>query len=440
MLRALVFWPNGVAVKPLPEQGRVTVGRGQDCYICIEHRSVSRTHAALHIGAGIDVEDLDSSHGTRLSGRHILGRRREPLRAGTIVELGHATVVVQSTDAATASALEPQLVKATVSPPDAEQKTTMDRLYELVDLVAPGGLSVLLLGETGVGKEVMAERLHARSPRADKPLLKLDCASRPDSLLEGELFGSSKPGLLESAHGGTLLLDEVAELPLPTQDKLLRVLESRQVLRIGSPTPHLVDVRFVATTSQDLEAMIDAGKFRRDLYLRLNGTAISIPPLRERRGEIRDLARAFVREAAAPMGWPGVTVTSQAFARLVDYRWPGNIRELRSTIERAVTLAAGAPVDVVHLTLRERERPQRERDPRESDKHPSTIPNMRAASPLETSAPQRDPAAEERQRIVDALERCGGNQGKAAELLGISRRTLISRLDEYKLPRPRKGS
>ena len=215
--RALVFWPNGVAVKALPEEGRLTIGRGRDCEICIDHRSVSRTHATLHIGAAIEVEDLASSNGTRLSGRRIEPHQREPLRLGTIVELGHATVIVQLTDAVTAAALEPRLADPTVDPASAEQKTTMERIHELVDLVAPGRLSVLLLGETGVGKEVMAERLHARSRRADKPLLKLNCASLPEALLEGSLSrlrargvhrrdtGRSR-GLLESAprrHGAS---------------------------------------------------------------------------------------------------------------------------------------------------------------------------------------------------------------------------------------------
>jgi transcriptional regulator with GAF, ATPase, and Fis domain len=445
--RALVYWPNDVAVKILPETGTITIGRGKDCGIPIDHRSVSRVHAALHLGASVEVEDLGSSNGTRLSGKLIEPHTREPLRAGTIIELGHATVIVQLTDMASASVLDPRLADTTAPPADgeqkstiADQKSTMARIYELVDLVAPGRLSVLLLGETGVGKEVMAERLHARSRRADKPLLKLNCASLPEALLEGELFGyergaftgatQAKPGLIESAHGGTVLLDEAGELPLSTQVKLLRVLESREVQRIGSLTPRLVDVRFVAATNQDLETMIEAGTFRRDLYHRLNGIQISIPPLRERKREIPELARTFAREAADHMGWQGVVLTPQAMARLMDYPWPGNIRELRNTIERAVMLAAGGAVDVSHLALRE--------SPSSSSmKSPAAGP-VPAAAPTATvpSSPEED---DERQRIVDALEKCAGNQRKAAELLGISRRTLVTRLGEYNLPRPRKG-
>ena len=194
---------------------------------------------------------------------------------------------------------------------------------------------------------------------------------------------------------------------------------------IGSLTPRLIDVRIVAATNRDLEVMIEAGTFRRDLYHRLNGMPISIPPLRERRREIPDLARAFVREAADHMGWPGVVLTPQALGRLNEYSWPGNIRELRNAIERAVMLAAGGPVDVAHIALRDR------------DITSGLVQCSHEAHPgpivLESST-------EERQRIVDALERCGGNQRKAAELLGISRRTLVTRLDDYKLPRPRKGS
>jgi DNA-binding NtrC family response regulator len=317
----------------------------------------------------------------------------------------------------------------------------MRALYEQITRAARSTVSVLVLGETGVGKEVLARAIHERSPRAAGPLLELNCAALPPSLLESELFGHEKnaftganqarPGLLESADGGTVFLDEAGELPLPVQVKLLRVLEDRKVLRIGGRTPRKLDVRFVAATNRDLEAAVTAGSFRQDLYFRLNVVSFVIPPLRERVVEVGPLAEQFL--AAAGRGLDRSTplhISPEALLCLERYAWPGNVRELRNVMERAAVLAEGdviAPTDLPgHLTGAARSRA-------------IAPPGAAATSTAESEALQPE-AATERQRIVEALERCGGNQTRAAKLLGMSLRTLVNRLAEYNMTRPRKRS
>ena len=312
--RVFVFWPGGASSHVLPRRGRLTFGRSEECDVPIPHPSVSRQHAAIHVGPPIAVEDLASSNGTRLSGRRLKARDPEELRPGLFVEMGLATVVLQSADEPGAGRPIPDSHPDTVRVPVAgADATTMDRLWQLVDLVAAGRLSVVVRGETGVGKEVVASAIHARSPRASRPLVRLNCASLPEHLLESELFGfergaftgatHAKPGLIEVADGGTLVLDEVAELPGAMQAKLLRVLENREVLRLGALAPRTVDVRFISSTHRDLEALVAEQRFRADLYYRLNGITITIPPLRDRRAEIRTLAETFVRDACTHMGW-----------------------------------------------------------------------------------------------------------------------------------------
>ncbi|MBI3183628.1 MAG: sigma 54-interacting transcriptional regulator [Myxococcales bacterium] len=305
---------------------------------------------------------------------------------------------------------------------------SMEQLYRLVDRVARGQINVLLLGETGVGKEVVAEQIHRRSPRAPKPFVRINCAALTESLLESELFGhekgaftgaqSVKAGLLESASGGTVLLDEVGEMPLPTQAKLLRVLEERAVRRVGGTRPVPIDVRFLAATNRDLEAASEKGQFRRDLYFRLNGISVPIPPLRERSGEIEPLARSYVRRFCEQLGRQPLALSAAAVSQLGRYAWPGNVRELRNVIERAVLLCAGEEIGSEHL-------PQ--------DKLATSLSFEAPAEPLPEGRTEA-----ERQRILDALARSAGNQTQAAKLLGIARRTLINRLEEFGIVRPRK--
>jgi len=308
----------------------------------------------------------------------------------------------------------------------------MAGLFRLIERVAPSDIAVLILGETGVGKEVVAERVHQSSKRSEGPFVKLNCAALSASLLESELFGhergaftgaaEAKPGLLETAQGGTIFLDEIGELSLAIQVKLLRVLEEKQVLRVGGLKPRTIQVRFIAATNRDLEDDIAKGTFRSDFYYRLNGVTLMIPPLRERRDEIEPLARAFALRALRALGEHGSPrITAEAMVVLRQYYWPGNIRELRNIVERAVLLSGGATIDRDHLPL---------------DKLCATtlsVSQIPRAAPIAPSA-----SLPERQAIIDALEKCVGNQTRAAKMLGISRSTLVSRLDAFDIPRPRK--
>jgi two-component system, NtrC family, response regulator AtoC len=352
--------------------------------------------------------------------------------------------------------------------PESAPPTEMDGVRALIAQVAVSDVSVFINGETGVGKELCAEMLHRQSRRAGRPFVKLNCSTITESLIESELFGHERGaftgataatrGLFEAGDGGTVFLDEIGELPMSAQAKLLRVFEDGVVRRVGSTVGCTLDVRFMCATNRVLHEEIDVGRFRRDLYYRLTGVTITIPPLRERVGEIAGLARAF---AARPRGIASpTTLGDDVIAVLRRHPWPGNIRELRNTIERAVLLAGGRPVGPQHLGLEQykRERSSGPTIPIERSSSPS-IPMERSSSPtLPIERPtlpiiagpeisgndnQRlgDAIADvERKRILDALDRCGGNQTRAARMLGISRNTLLARLDSYGLPRPRKTS
>jgi len=362
----------------------------------------------------------------------------------------------------------------------------IDALRPLLERIARTNINVLVLGETGVGKEVVARLVHELSPRRAKPLVCLNCAAFSEALLESELFGyergaftgavQTKPGLLESAQGGTVLLDEVGEMPLPIQAKLLRVVEQREVTRLGGLAPRAIDVRFLAATNRDLEAESARGAFRSDLYFRLNGVSLVVPPLRERIGEVAPLARTFIEQFARQSGRKSVPELSRAALGVLErYAWPGNVRELRNVLERAVMLATGDVIDLPHLPLERLGRTlQALRNPEPpplvirstTPAAQPTLPSFGSVAPPrreslspgaysygddeepepeprhEGPEPRRLTAGEmsERARILKALERCVGNQTQAARVLGLTRRALITRLDRYRIPRPRKRS
>ncbi|MBL9022027.1 MAG: sigma 54-interacting transcriptional regulator [Myxococcales bacterium] len=427
------LWDGGAATLALPQEGTCIIGRSATSSLVIDHPSLSRHHAALHIGPDLYIEDLGSSNGTTIRGRILKPQERMPLAWGEPFELGRVVVIARL----------PANASRAPDPPD---HPTMANVKRLVELVSPTDISVLILGETGAGKGWIAQQIHGRSRRAAGPWLHLNCAALPEHLLESELFGyergaftgaaQSKPGLLESASGGTVFLDEIGDIPLATQAKLLIAIERREVLRLGALKPRAFDARFVSATNRDLESGPAREAFRRDLYYRLAGLTINVPPLRSRRDELPSLVQTLLEASASRLGRPVPAVGPSALMAIQSYEWPGNVRELGSVLERAL-LWCGPTLESEHLGLRPSLLPPAP--------GPSAIPPPRASQPyIPPPEPSRRTLAEdvhavERKRIIEALEQCGGNQSRAAELLGVSRRTLINRMIEFGLPRPRKG-
>ncbi len=304
----------------------------------------------------------------------------------------------------------------------------MKQVFQLARQCATSMMTVLVVGETGAGKEAVAEAVHTHSPRAEGPYVRLNCASLPETLLEAELFGHEKGaftganrqkmGYFEAAGGGTLFLDELGELPLGAQAKLLRVLEHKRIVRVGGTRELPVDVRLVCATNRDLEAEVVRGRFRQDLYFRISAFVIPVPPLRDRKVEIEPLARAFARDVAAELGQKPPAITGDALAILVAHEWPGNVRELRNAIERAVVLAGGGAIEPHHL-------PDRVRD---------AAPSRQADDAIDVRGRV---SAVERDAVLAALDAAGGNQTHAARRLGLSRFALIRLLEKHGL-KPRK--
>ncbi len=451
----VAMWPGGSAVKELPPAGKLTVGRSRKCDLCIDHPSVSREHAIFFGSTPVTVEDLGSTNGTSIAGVRIGSRTRVPIERGQVIAIGAAVLVIRAAiESDAAPAPQPRGARGENGAPSViVVDDGMRELYRVVDLVGKGDLSVILLGETGAGKDVIADAIHRRSTRVQAAYVRVNCAALPDALLESELFGyergaftgavQAKPGLLEVADGGTLFLDEIAELPLAMQAKLLRVLESREVTRVGGLKSRAIDVRFICATNRDLVTLVRSGAFRQDLYFRLNGISLVIPPLRSRRAEIAPLAQAFIIQACRDAGRRQVPITADAMRQLETHDWPGNVRELRNVIERAVTLCTGASIDIHHLpppelnfgATAQLESSQRATVPAPGDASLMAVDT----SPLGLhDAARRAAQSIERRRIAEAMDRCGGNQTRAAQLLRVSRRTLVARLTEYGFARPLK--
>jgi DNA-binding NtrC family response regulator len=308
----------------------------------------------------------------------------------------------------------------------------MQAVYALVERLAKGRISVLILGETGAGKEVIADAIHRASPRRAARIVKINCATLSEALLESELFGhergaftgavSAKAGLVEVAEGGTVFLDEVGELSALLQAKLLRLLDTREVTRLGGLRPRPIDVRFVFATNRDLEQAVAQGIFRSDLFFRLKGAVVRVPPLRARSTEIIPLAQAFLTRTAEQMQLVEAPNLSEAAqVRLLAYSWPGNVRELRNEIERAALLCDGGEIRADHLALGLAD----------------TGVGVSAAS--RSTIPAAPDIGSERDRIAQALLHCGGNQTRVAALLGIPRRTLVRKIALFGLPRPHRS-
>lgn len=296
----------------------------------------------------------------------------------------------------------------------------MQQVLATVERVAPTHSTVLLGGESGVGKDMIARAIHEHSRRAQGPFIKINSTAIPENLLESELFGfekgaftgavASKPGKFELADGGTLFLDEIGDVPPATQVKLLRVLQEREFERLGGTRTLKVDVRLLAATNRDLRSALEEGTFRRDLYYRLNVVPIDIPPLREHKEDIPALAALFLRRFAAASGKRIDGITPAALKRLLDFDWPGNVREIENIIERAVAFSDGPELDVADIRL--------DLSP-QSARPPATAPLLPPGYTLEQW---------EAEMIREALKRAGGNKSQAARLLGLSRNALRYRL------------
>jgi two-component system response regulator PilR (NtrC family) len=310
------------------------------------------------------------------------------------------------------------------------ESEAMRRVLEHADRAAAGRSTVLLTGETGTGKEQVARRIHERSSRAAGTFVAINCAALPEGLLESELFGHEKGaftsadrrriGWFELADGGTLFLDEIGDLPLPAQGKLLRVLQEREITRVGGAHPIRVDVRLIAATHRDLASDARDGRFREDLFFRLHVVPIRLPALRERPEDVEPLARVFLHRFAAELGRPSRQLTAEALARLRDHRWPGNVRELENLAERLLVLGGDQPIGAAELH--------------------GLLPDIRlsdvrveAAAPSAVLGDDVSLWEQEHALLVQALERAGGNQSQAARLLKISREQLRTRMRRYGL-------
>jgi len=304
----------------------------------------------------------------------------------------------------------------------------MQKVFEVIRNVSTTSATVLILGESGTGKELVAQTIHRLSPRAPFPFVAINCAALPDQLLESELFGhergaftgavSAKPGRIEQATGGVLFLDEVGEMAPTVQAKLLRVLEEREFMRLGSTRIIHADIRVIAATNRDLHAAMQRGEFREDLYYRLGVFEIALPPLRERLDDVMELADAFLAEIGETVGRPAAGISREAREHLLAYGWPGNVRELRNAIERAVILADGGVIRSEHLPVTA---------PRLAPVRSDDAP----AGPLPAGGVNLE--AIERSLVVRALTQARHNKTRAAKLLGLTRAQLYSRIEKYGL-------
>jgi DNA-binding NtrC family response regulator len=348
--------------------------------------------------------------------------------------IGRATELLRGGDAAATG--EPIL-----------KSDTMRKVYRLAERAASGQsatglISILVLGETGVGKDVLAKWIHRKSPRAKGPFIAINCGAVPENLLESELFGhkkgtftnaiENKVGLLEAGEGGTVFLDEIGDMPFPLQVKMLQALENREITRVGEVKSRPIDVRFIAATHRDLEAFVAEGKFRQDLYFRLNKISLTVPPLRERPDEIEPLAQRFLLEAARAGGGKGrpPRLSAEALELLRGYSWPGNARELRNMMERALVWCDGPEITAEDLEVEKMRATT-------FAAAPAGLP-AGAGDEADTPPPGLSAAElEERALIMRTLAKHAGSQSATAKEMGWARGTLIERLKRYGIRRPR---
>jgi transcriptional regulator with GAF, ATPase, and Fis domain len=432
----LVIWVKGDArVAPLPAVGEAIVGRTEPADILVESPGVSRRHAKIRSNTSrVTVEDLGSRNSTRVNGERITGERT--LRYGDVILFGDISAVLEEHREGTTVMPEVEF------PPDGFVLELGDRtvvvadpvmlhVYTQLERLASSPLSVMIVGETGTGKDLAAAAVHHWSKRRDRPFLGINCSALPESLAESELFGyergafsgadREKAGLLESAEGGTVFFDEVGDLPLPIQPKLLRVLENKRVTRLGSTRERSIDIRIVSATHRELAAEVEAGRFRQDLFYRLSPAVLHLPPLRERHKEIGLLARRFLGDACATLGRPALALSNAAADRLAEHTWPGNVRELKNVMDYIAATLVQGPVLPEHIVAKTVAAPI------------SGTPAPLTPPPLTPGGPSFRAAKDdfEHRSIQAALESTGGNKTRAAKLLGMPLRTLMWKLKRY---------
>jgi transcriptional regulator with PAS, ATPase and Fis domain len=416
---------GGRDVIDLDEGAEVTFGRVPECSVAVDDARVSRRHTRIFRSGGqLTVEDLGSRNGTRLNKR-VLKSEGARASGGDVVRLGPIEIVIATGlgDAETS--------RRTTSDDDDDDEIrvgdvvvadpSMKKVFEIARKLGKTQTSVLILGETGVGKEVVASEIHRASERASGPFVRINCASLPESIQESELFGYErgaftgadrrKLGLFEAANKGTLLLDEIGEMSPKMQAKLLLVLENRTVTRLGSTAEVPVDVRLLSATHRDLRLESEQGRFRQDLFYRISTFTLAVPPLRERPSEISLLSSLFLKKDAGMMQVPVPAFSPEATQLFERYTWPGNVRELKNAVEHALVLSDGETILPEHL--------------------PPTVRGLAGHTPK--GALRHEVANLEKKNIEAALEAEGGNQTRAARRLGISRRALLYKMEKYSL-------
>jgi DNA-binding NtrC family response regulator len=409
---------DGTLVRQPLSRRRLRVGSGSDADLVVADPHVSRLHCELEpTASGVVLRDLGSTNGTLVGGAAI---REALLAPGVVAVIGGSRLFVES-DAPAPAPL--RFGGATSAAP------AMVAVFAMLDKLAGSEVTILLAGETGTGKDLLAHAVHEASPRASGPLVVFDCGAVTASLIESELFGHEKgaftgavaerAGAFERAAGGTLFLDELGELPLELQPRLLRALEQREVRRVGGSVELAVDVRVIAATNRDLAAEVAAGRFRHDLYFRVTAAVVEVPPLRARPEDLPLLVDALLEGRAH--------ATPAAMAALAAYDWPGNVRELRNVVTTALAMLDGPVLDVRHLMF-PAAAPRRDRA-RELDRDPDRDPADLAELPLAGQSL----AAIERAAIAQTLAREGGNRTRAAKALGIAQSTLYEKLKRYGL-------
>jgi two-component system response regulator AtoC len=427
---------GAVRVIAIAPDARVVIGRAPDSTVVSPSARVSRLHASIERkGKMLSITDHGSRNGTLVNGK-LLRDGSRAIDSGDVIAIGGIRIVVAKADPALSRGLVED-ARPRRAPTRAEMgegegadpswadalvlaDRAMVKLASVARRVAAAQSAVLVVGETGTGKELIAERIHRQSARRAGPFLRLNCASLPEALIESELFGHEKgaftgadrkrTGYFEAANGGTLLLDEIGEMPPNVQAKLLRVLERRAIVRVGGTEEVPVDVRIICATNRDLRREVEAGGFRRDLYYRISTFTMEVPPLRERPTEILLLAELFAARFAQDLGLSQPVLGTDVVEALAAHSWPGNVRELRNAMEHAVVMANGAPLRKEHLPL-----------------------FFEPGASAEGQGIRNRMEGVERAALVAALATERGNRTRAAKRLGLSRRALLYKILKYGL-------